>query len=220
VEIVSNWDILRGTCIARYELQDPAQRLEVSDAVDKVLHQALVEGTADAALAAPAAYSTVRHALTAARCKLSVLSHYSRGVTEAALEQCGYDLKALSTVRLCAVRDQQDLYGGKQAGGEHELHVILDNFDTLCRLKDRLFGKRTAEAVREELREQWGRVSEGDVEQVRSQAFKLHLCEWTPNGVRGALALDPVMHMLSEVSLAELLNVQDVDTVMDGLSWQ
>lgn len=220
VEIVSNWDILRGTCIARYGLQDASQRREVVEAVDSVLHQALVHGTEGTALAAPAPYSPVRHAISAASCRLSVLSHYSSQVTEAVLHQCGYNLETINIVQLCCVQRLQDLNNAElDMQGKH-LHIILDNFDSLCRLKERLLGKRTAEVIRQELQNQWHNDSETELDQDSSQAFKLHLCDWTPNGVRGAVAADPAMHMLTEVSLADLLRVENVDTVMDGLSWR
>lgn len=216
VEIVENWDILRDACTVKHRLHDNAERSAVRDAVGTALCQAL-GGVDDVPLAAPQAYASVQQAVNASRSTLSVLSPYPEPLTRAVLACCGYEADGLRVCSPTEVESASDLTAEDADDAHAQIHVVMDSYPALRSIKARLLGKGGTDAFRESLQSQWGAAAS-----EQPHAVKLHMCDWALRSpaMKAQASGDAAMHLLTDVGLAELLRVEDVDIVMDGVSWR
>ena len=221
VEIVENWDILCDACTVKHNLRTSAERSAVRDAVAQALCEAL-PGVEDVPVAPPQAFASVQQAFAASRTTLCVLSPYPQPLTRAVLSRCGYDADHLHVASVSGVGTAQDLAAPRTDGVPPHIHVVMDSYSALRRIKGRLLGKGGTDAFRHSLQSQWvGSDADGQIGHPQP-AVKLHMCDWALRSpaMRAQASGDAAMHVLTDVGLADLLGVQDVDAVMDGVSWR
>jgi hypothetical protein len=229
VEIVSNWDILRDACIARHGMDSPELQQELTTTVAAVMESVLENGFPDGMDGRLSAYPHVQQALAWSGPKIcvAVLSHFPEHVTRQVLSACGYDISKMAIMEFDAVHSFDDLPfsddATHQVPQEVETHVIMDSLRQLNIMKEKLLGMGGAAGVRERLHALWHDHPAAEQEAAHSPcSFKLCLCDWgvaTP-GMRARALSDGSMSCISDVQLADLLDVTHVDEVMDGIAWQ
>ena len=241
-EIVAHWDILRDTCTAKHGLESAAERLRVDMAFAEALQHALQHGLPAKVPNNTHAFAAVQQALEcSSAAQVLAIAPLPASVTRQLLQHCGYTGDQFEAVDLHNVRSFADLPCEFEecvaADSSTETHVIMDTFDELRSMKDRLLGQHqsSAEGVQAMLAQQLASTAPRPEDCTKAaeeshnldapghaqDRFKLHLCDWgrASPAMKAHAAADSTYHVMSSHDLAGVLGVGFERKVLDHVAW-